>query len=200
MIPPAVVCNDSMAQDNKHLVPRPSILGLKICPEPGVLAARTSPPPADRRYRASRGLGLPAPKYRSVTGTPLVRGGDKAALPLVDYSISYGGCTEHLGGQVGLDDLAGHFGQPCVVAAGLAPQPVESRVHAQAPAISAALIASRNCASLNEPGALRYRSSAPRLTVPHYGGGLSPCAVPLACHKRRFTSRAPPGPRHRFGD
>ena len=47
----------------------------------------------------------------------------------------YGGSVEYVGGDVGLDDLAGYFGQSCVVGAGVATQPVEGRGHGQVPAL-----------------------------------------------------------------
>jgi hypothetical protein len=46
-----------------------------------------------------------------------------------------GGCVEHAGGEVGFDDLAGHLGQPCVVVAGVAAEPVEGLLPAQVPAL-----------------------------------------------------------------
>jgi hypothetical protein len=45
------------------------------------------------------------------------------------------GCGEHVCGEVGLNDLAGHLGQRSVVVAGVAARLVEGRVHAQAPAL-----------------------------------------------------------------
>lgn len=73
-------------------------------------------------------------------------------------------CAEHVvGGEVGLDDLEGYLGQPCVVVAGVAAQPVEDRVHAQVPALGEYPLA---CSMITDCSA----QPATAQRAPHRGG------------------------------
>ena len=67
--------------------------------------------------------------------------------------------------------------------------------------MSAAARASRHCSSLSPPGAIRYRSSTPRLTAPHCSGSANSAATRVcsATAAAKIGHRADSVPRCRSG-
>jgi hypothetical protein len=112
------------ADRDRHL--GAAVRGAALGNPPGRAAVRTG----DSRNGVALGGGSRLPSQGVVT----VDSPGDGARPNHRGGFPRRGCVVHVGGEVGLDDLAGYFAEQCVVVADIAAQPVERCVHAQVPA------------------------------------------------------------------